>query len=68
MGEMFWENFFGEILRENFYGRIFLGGIFERNFFGRNSLFRLLKSTNLFEYGRIDLFVKILVCVKEEEI
>ena len=49
---------------EKFFGRNFLGEILWKNFFERNSLFTLLKSANLFEYGRIDLFVKILVCVK----
>ena len=33
-------------------------GIFWRNFFG--GILTLLKSVKLFEYGRIDLFVKIL--------
>ena len=48
---IFWEDFFvrnfvGEIFWEDFLGRIFLGGIF-----GRNSLFTLLRSAKLFEYG-----------------
>ena len=51
LGGFFWEDFFGRIFWEDFlggfFGRIFLGG-----FFGRNSLFTLLKSAKLFEYGR----------------
>ena len=52
MGEIFLEDFFGGIVfggifLEEILGRIFLGGIF-----GRNSLFTLLKSAKLFEYGR----------------
>ena len=51
MGGFFVEDFFGriflgEIFLEDFFGRIFLGGIF-----GRNSLFTLLRSAKLFEYG-----------------
>jgi hypothetical protein len=51
LGGFFWEeyfgrNFFGGFFWEDFFGRIFLGGIF-----GRNSLFTLLRSAKLFEYG-----------------
>jgi hypothetical protein len=49
-------NFLEEIILEDFleeiFGRIFLGEIVWEDFFGRNSLFTLLKSAKLFEYGR----------------
>jgi hypothetical protein len=54
LGEIFWEDFFGE----DFFGE---------EFFGRNSLFTLLKSGKLFEYVRIDLFVKIFVFVSRQK-
>ena len=41
-----------EIILEEIFGRIFLGEIVWEDFFGRNSLFTLLKSAKLFEYGR----------------
>ena len=55
--EIFWEGsldgfFFGGIFWEKFLWRIFLGEIFWEEFFGRNSLFTLLKSPELFEYER----------------
>jgi hypothetical protein len=43
----FGRNFLGGFFWEDFFGRIFMGG-----FFGRNSLFILLKSANLFESER----------------
>jgi hypothetical protein len=63
---IFLRNFLGGIFQVKFFGRIFLGGIFWKEFFknnflggilweeffGRNSLFTLLKSAKLFEYGR----------------
>ena len=54
-------NFLGGFFRSNFLGGFFLGGFFLEDFFGgffwenflgRNSLFTLLKSAMLFEYGR----------------
>ena len=58
---IFWEEFFGRIFLggffwEEFLGRNFLGEIFWEKFFGRNfwernSLFTLLRSAKLFEYG-----------------
>ena len=47
----------GEDFLEDFFGGFFLGGFFwedffEEEFFGRNSLFTLLKSAKVFEYGR----------------
>ena len=45
-GRIFLRGFFGRIFWEDFLGRIFLGGIFERN-----SLFTLLRSAKLIEYG-----------------
>jgi hypothetical protein len=52
----FWEDFFGMsflrgIFWEKFFWEDFLGGIFLGGIFGRNSLFTLLRSAKLFEYG-----------------
>jgi hypothetical protein len=53
---IFWRIFCGEFFERNFLGGIFwedfLGGIVWEEFFGRSSLFTLLKSFKLFEYGR----------------
>ena len=43
------EDFFGGL---DSFGRNFFGEIFLVDFFGRNSLFTLLKSYKLFEYGK----------------
>jgi hypothetical protein len=45
-------NFLEEIFGRIFLGEIVLGEIVWKDFFGRNSLFTLLKSAKLFEYGR----------------
>ena len=46
LGEIFWEIFLGGLFWEDF-----LGEIFCEEFFVKNSLFTLLKSSRLFEYG-----------------
>ena len=51
-GGIIWEVFFMINFWEDYLGGFFLGGIFWEEFFGRNSLFTLLKSPKLFEYGR----------------
>ena len=56
-GLFFWEDFLG-----GFFWEDFLGG-----FFGRNSLFILLKSANLFESERDGCFCQDFVSIKKEE-
>ena len=51
LGGVFWEEFFGKY-EMNFFVRISLREIFWEGCFERNSLFTLLKSAKLFEYGR----------------
>ena len=48
---MFWEEFLGGVFWEDFW-EDFFGRIFWEDFIGRNSLFTVLKSTNLFESER----------------
>jgi hypothetical protein len=54
LGKKFWEDFLGGFFLGGFFlGGFFLGRIFfGEEFFGRNSLFTLLKSAKVFEYGR----------------
>ena len=60
---MFWEEFLGGVFWEDFW-EDFFGRIFWEDFIGRNSLFTVLKSTNLFESERDWCFCQDFVSKK----
>ena len=76
-GGIFWEEFLGGFFCEDLFGRNLFGRIFWEDFlrrifwgedlFGRNSLFILLKSANLFESERDWCFCQDFVSIKKEK-